>query len=354
MAADTALTTLGESQKLDFLESAFGQDHFLSDDQDRKVQEAVVKLFLKNDIGITFAGRYDLAIKIIKAFYQKVSEGMSVLESLRYAIFLNSPFPNGQSVQLAIGYFDGESKLVSFNSQGNLRIREDESLVQLGNALPIHRQLTERWVNDISGNSEWTSELQLSSMLGVLQSYNLFSPQMDRGIGGAFGGLYVDAAGGKWQPDILFVEYGGPREKLVSTCFRHDRLLISSPIIGQSRCLLTYIPPASEQFLVSQSLKAVSKARMLERRAEYQYAVILGVNAITLTILEMKRQKAHDLFRIQTGTGPRGDWTKLTLLPELTHVINRDDGGFMVIPYQTPRKERIPEERIKRKDVSYN
>ena len=356
MAADTAITTEGEAVELDLPLSSFGQRHFLGDEGRKKVEERVVKLFLRNNISVAFAGRYDLALYIIRSFYKKVDEGSSPMDALKDAIFLNSPFPRGETVQLAVGYYDSAPEIISFNKAYDLQICGDETLVQMGNPLNFHKKLSAGWIKDAIVNNTLKPDAHLSALLGIFQSYNLFSPQMERGIGGAFCGLYIEKSGGSWQPDILFIERGGNGDKLVSTCFRNDCLIINSPTIGQSRCLLSYLPPQSLNFLRGQTAKASAKGKKLRDAAEFQYLVILEIGKVHVTVIEMDRNRKHDLIWVESirGSGGRMTGTKLFLFPKLRRLLSRIEPGLVTVGYIPPSVKKIPEDRIIRKEIDNN
>lgn len=345
LSADTAITTISNDElTLRIKETAFGQDNFLDEAKSRMVEEAVVKLFLIKNIGITFAGTYILALKVTTTFYKKIEEGFSVKEALNEALFLNSPIPNDQNLSFIVGYYQDGPKLLHFDSHVGSTIREDEDIIQIGNPHEFHRKLTEEWVEDIN-NLTTTSELQLVTMLGVLQSYNLFSPQMERGIGGTFCGLNISKEGGFWQPDILYMDYGISQGKLVSTGFRHDCLVINSPTLGNSRCLASYTFDMTQEYVYEQTKKAVEKGRKFHKNAKFEYIVLAHVQNLTLTVIEMKRENKHEFMWISNLEDDNGKGAKIALFPEMRALVNRskEKGGLLIVPYRKPRKgQKIP------------
>ncbi len=357
LAADTAITTTTTTAttrlNLDLPESSFGQDHFLSPTGNKKVEERTTKVFLKNNIGIAFAGSYGLAINIARTFYEKINEKLSPNDALKDAIFLNQPFPKGESVQLVIGYYDSHPKLLTFNSNHDSQIRDDENIVQLGNPSNTHKDLTKSWLEDTLLKADIEPKLHLSAALGVFQSYNLFSPQMQNGIGGAFCGLYIDKSGGMWQPDILFLEYGGKREKQVSTCFRHDCFIINSATIGQSRCLLLYLETLSPDFLKSQVSKAIAKGKKLNKKAQFQYIVIFGVNKANITVIGMNRENRHECIWVENFKEGSEIGLKILLFPDLREILQNAD-SLTVIPYRKATIKTVPDSAKLERKINYN
>ena len=350
MAADTAITS---SEELNIQKSSFGQKHYQDKNTARSVQESVVKFFLEYNIGLTFAGSYDLAISVAKSFYTEIIKNKSPLEALKWSLFLNPPTED-KNIQLAIGYFDGEPKLITYNSEHNSKIEVDKYIVQLGNPLEVHKRLSRAWIEDLINNKSYKDDLKLSAALGIFQSYNLFSPQMERGIGGAFCGLYIDKLGGHWQPDILFIEHGGNNSKLVSTCFRHDCLVINSPTIGQSRCFLSYLPPLDNKYIISQANKAIAKGKTLSNQAEFEYIVILNVEKVTIPLVEMNRNKKHGIIWIKRCQDGDRDGFEITMFPRMRELLKRDGPGLNIVHYWEPTVKKIPGDKIINRTISYN
>ncbi len=352
LAADTAITTISEEKlNLGIKESSFGQENFLDEEEGRMVEERVVKLFLRKNIGITFAGNYILALKVTTIFYKKINEGCEIREALNEALFLN-PIPNNKSLEFIVGYYENKPKLLYFNSKIGSTIKEGEGIIQIGNPLEVHKKLTEEWVNDTS-NSQAKPEVQLVAILGVLQSYNLFSPQMERGIGGAFCGLRISKDGGFWQPDILYMDYAVSQGKLVSTGFRHDSLVINSPNIGRSRCLASYTFDMTQDRVYEQTKKAVEKGRKFHMNSQFEYIIMVHVQNVALTIVEMQRKNKHEFIWIESIKDDQEQGTKITLFPEMRAIANRpkEKEGLIIIPYRKPKKgQKIPVKHIS-KDI---
>lgn len=352
MAADSVITTTSDFPlELISEKTSFGQDSFLEEDQSKAVEERVIKLILKKNIGLTFAGSYTLAIRVASTFYRKINEKLNPLEALKEAIFLNSPFPKDRDLQIAVGYYDKGPQLLFFDSTKGEEIITDTNLVQLGNPLLFHKKLTEDWIDFISKDNPSNPVRHLVSMLAVFQSYNLFSPQIERGIGGAFSGLYITKTGAQWQPDILYMEYGGKNENLVSTCFRHDFLVINSPVLGQSRALGTYLPPASQSLLMEQANKAKDKGKMMHSRMEFEYVVILGVEHVTLTVIEMQRNRRHRSLWFEPIKNAKGSGSSICIFSELRKLINTPGAGLSVIPYVKPIIKTIPKDRTIQREM---
>lgn len=353
LSADTALTSLSDDKTLQITESSFGQPHVLSEDEENMVEERVVKLFLRENIGVAFAGSYSLAIRVVTSFYEKIEKGKAPKVSLEEAIFDNR-FPPGKTIQLVVAYYDSGPHIISFNVNHDLKINEEEQIVQIGNPLHIHKKLSEIWIKDIYLKTKTKPVFNLVALLSIFQSYNLFSPQMERGIGGAFCGLFIDASGGRWQPDILYIEYGGLREKHVATLFRYDCLVVSSPVIGQSRCLCSFLPPQTQKFMLQQSIKAIKDGKELQQTLKYDYLVVIGVENLTVVVIEMKKKLKHALIWLESFKDENGFGTKVLVFPKLKKILSDEGGGLSLVSFVPPNIPSVPEDRIKRRIIKYD
>lgn len=358
LAADSVLTvdvdpTDVDSTKLPFIkESSFGQKHIQGDS--KKVEERAVKLFLKENIGITFAGRYGLAIQVAKSFYEKIKEGFEPEEALGNALFLNSPFPKGADLQIAVAYYNSKPQLLYYNSLEGSKVNTDKRIVHMGSIPEPIKKLNQEWISHIDSRIINSPRQLLASQLGFLQSSNIFNSLLDVGIGGAFSGLYVDRGGGSWQPDIIFIE----DDKHVSTCFRHDCLVINSPVIGQNRCFLTYLPPKSKKDLLEQCSKAVQKGMRLRDGCEFEYAVISGKKGKPLVLIEMNRENRHRMIWLEhfldKTNGSSG--TDITKFPELREIFRKykDQAKMFYFPFQKPVIQQIPDDQKFIREINNN
>lgn len=342
LAADTALTTYLPTAKLHLKSSSFGYDHVQTDK--KVVQESAVKLFLKNAIGIAFAGRYELAVSVAKSFYEKRDEGHSHLEALKNALFLNSPFPKDATLQLAVGYYENGPHLLTFDSLKGTDIRDDQRIVHMGNVPDPMKEVAENWIFEIITNITNDPAQLLVSAIGFLQSSSIFDNLLEIGIGGAFTGIYVNQNGGKWQPDVIFIE----DEKYVGTCVRHDCLVVHSPVIGQSRCFSTYLPPRTKEDLLAQVEKAKQKARKVRDSGEYEFAVVRGESGKPLVLLELRRNTKHALLWLKPFKDEHGHkGMTLSKFPELRKIFREHKGHALMFyyPYERPTVKKIPDDK---------
>lgn len=340
LAADSALTTRGSTDAPDRLRSSFGEAHY--QDSSRRVEERMPKLLLRKNIGVTFAGNVQLAVQIIQTFHAEIDKGSSPRDALQWAVGINNPQPIDRTVTIVVGYYANQHPhLLTFNSQDDHAIREDEVLVQAGSLHPDYKAFTEFSLAHILPGTVFEPERHLASMLGIFQTYSVFDQLMDQGVGGAFSGLLVDERGGRWQPDILFAL----GDKLISTCFREDCLLVGSPTIGESRCLIAYLPPKSNTELQRQASKAVEQGKKVQSEAQFDFVVMPNSEKKTLTLIEMQKKPKHAFLWLQPFTKNGRTGTSVAHFPELQDIQEREV-FFNYIPYMAPVMETIPEDKI--------
>lgn len=350
MVADTAITTSGEDLKLDLKESSFGTKHFINNPGNKKVEERVVKLFLIKGVAVGLAGNYALALQVITTFYENIKKNIQPKEALEHAIFFHR-FPKGKSIQLIIGYYDNGPQTISFNEEGDFKIVFNSPLIQIGNPLPVHKEYTSEWVNHIKLNGR-NPEINLASFLGIVQSYNVFSSQIHRGIGGAFCGLYIEQGHASWQSDILYIVYGGEKESLVGTFFRDERFIISSPILGQSRCLMSHIMRQSQEELYRGSVKAIEKAESVFSEVKFNFVVILARDTFGVIVIDMNKKRKHDLLWLKPAGNSKT--TSFVVFPSLKKILLTMNSGLTVIPYIKSKQKYPVKNKIEIRHIDYN
>lgn len=341
LAADSALTSR-RGLSLDVNFSSFGEEH-LNDGQ-RIVEERMPKMLMKNNIGAAFAGTVSLATDIIYTFFNEIDNGKQPLEALKWAVGICNPTPlDDRSAVVLVAYTENAHPyLLSFNANHDHVIKEEHALVQAGSMPQNYKNFTEYSLSQILPNTVFEPDKHLASMLGIFQTYGVIDDLLAHGVGGAFSGLWIDDVGGHWQPDILYKL----DDKLVSTCFREDCFLIGSPTIGQSRCLIAYIPPKSQSELLAQGQAGIAQAKDIQRNAKFDYVVMVNKKNSTIVLVEMKGNNRHELLWLDSFEREGRTGTSLVLFPLLQHIFE-DDVFFRSIPYLPPTIDLIPKDQIK-------
>lgn len=347
LAADSAVTTFGSDDAPDMPRSSFGESHY--QDSSRKVEERMPKLLLRKNIGVTFAGNVQLAVQIIQTFHAEIDKGSVPKIALKWAVGMHHPKPTDKTVTIIVGYYsDQHPHLLTFNSQDDHSVREDEVLVQAGSLPKNHRDFTEFSLAHILPGTVFEPDRHLASMLGIFQMYSVFDELMDHGVGGAFSGLFIDEAGGRWQPDILFIL----PDKMISTCYREDCLLVGSPTIGESRCLIAYLPPKAKAEILKQAEKAIEQGKKVQKEAVYDFVVLPNGEKKTLTLIQMQKNPKHAFLWLQPFSKDGRTGTSIARFPEL-QAIQEEPVFFKNIPYMPPTMDSIPEDKIIHSHVNH-
>ena len=352
LAADTVITTRGDSVALNREQTSFGEKHHK--DARHKAEESYLKLFLKSNVGVSFAGDVRLARDMIKTFYEEIEgKGSTPLDALKWSVSTHcpSPLPVDESVVLIVAFYtDGHPRLLSFNSQNDHKIREDEVLVQAGSMPKNYKEFTEFALTGIVPNTHGKPNHHLASMLGIFQAYSIFDSLLaSSGVGGAFSGLYIGASGGSWQPDILYLL----PDKLVSTLFRNDCFLIPSPTIGASACFMSYIPPKPMSEIEKQTQEAVEEAKGVMKEAKFDFAVVVDKEGETLTLLDMQKNREHEYLRLSWFERDEGKGIRVSQLPQLEEIIKKKT-LFKNIPYMKPTYDTYTAEEVIIEEVNHN
>ncbi|PIR48143.1 hypothetical protein COU80_05970 [Candidatus Peregrinibacteria bacterium CG10_big_fil_rev_8_21_14_0_10_55_24] len=344
LAADSAITLKNSQETPGRAKSSFGEGHLRG--SEKFVEERMQKLLLRNGIGVAFAGNVQLAITTISTFFEEIEKSVSPIEALKWAIGMHNPESTDKKITILIGYHDGNHPhLLTFNSQDDRQFRTDEILVQAGSMPEPYKKFTGSSLSKILPETIYDPRRHIASMLGIFQTYGIVDDLITHGVGGAFSGLWIGKSGGNWQPDIMFVL----DDKMVSTCIRENCLLVNSPTIGESRCLITNIPPRAHQEVVAKALQVAKDAKLLHREAKFDFVVIINKQNMTVTLLEMRKNNKHGLLLLEPFTAASGrTGIAYAVTPKLFEIINLDV-FFKNIPYMEPTIDNIqdiPADRI--------
>lgn len=210
ISCDTALTSIGTDQKLDFELSSFGEAHLI--DGNVKVTEGMLKLFqISNNLLIGFAGDNNVAFDTINTlkilFEMKECSIDDLIEVIKKATDSCVPDDNENDIALIIGYCSKATlALLSYNYDGKHEIIQHEGLVQIGSISKDYRELTEIFVNTFVQHPLPDDE-QLITINSIVQSYGIHDYLIEQGVGGIITGAMVNKFGIQWQKDTSHLIY---------------------------------------------------------------------------------------------------------------------------------------------------
>jgi hypothetical protein len=196
LAADSAETSFDEPKlKL----STMGEKHSTLRGQTDGpfVQESALKLHDFGQCAVTFAGDCGDGYRVIGNMKQALARGATALDAFADSII------DRTGAQVILAFMDDNRPMLAvWNADGDATLRVDVNRIQLGTINDDYRALTSKMLDTILGFPDHSNRI-LALTLSLLQSYGIHDYLIERGIGGAFCGLYVDSEGVKWQPDML-------------------------------------------------------------------------------------------------------------------------------------------------------
>lgn len=345
VAADSALTSNSSFYTPSTLQTtSFGELRYLS--EDRVTEERGLKIFCFKNAVLTCAGKSASARGVVEAFKKEIEQVDDPVEALKTAIGVSLSPP--YDVAFILGTIrEGQPVLVSFNEKRDGKIVEHDQLVQLGSAPEVLKEATSDFLLHETATSGSLNE-RMVSLLAILQSYGQYGPFMSTGVGGAFTAAAVNRFGTCWQPDIMFMacrkDFEG--DLLVTTCVRHECLLLDSPAIpGSSKCLANVSP--SELFsqrTLEITKRACEEATIQYQKGKFDYVVIMNGDFPNVIVLDMSRKHKHNLLWIDSAISPDGVSMSIRFDPKLMAMrdvpLHDKDGGsvptFNFLPYQKP------------------
>lgn len=99
---------------------------------------------------------------------------------------------------------DGAAGLAVCTKSGPWQTPPPNGAISVGT---LREPLARLWSGPILSAPNYAAEVELVAGLALAHSLGLQHPLIDEGVGGAFFGVRVDAAGVHWQPDVSFVHY---------------------------------------------------------------------------------------------------------------------------------------------------
>lgn len=205
----------------------------------KTIEEGALKLFnILDKVLFAVAGDYNIGLEVSRAMYRelKINSAQDTLEAFRRVTASTLDDSNRLEVQIVIGYFDHQPRLIIYNQNWDAKTIECDSLVQLGS---IHRkpELVESTREFIASLIGYSLTHQFKHYLIVVnswvQSYGLHNVSMDIGVGGLIVGAQVDSNGVQWQGDSNCILCSGPElqmRKVITVLYRFGGVVFRSPL----------------------------------------------------------------------------------------------------------------------------
>ena len=304
---DSALTTNDSSNQDIKIESSFKEPQG-NINKNKCVFEGAYKIFSENDIGFALAGNAIFGRQLISEIIMRLEFGINIQVALSQAINNYPDFSSKPPIEILISYFDNKPRLFTLKNQRTQALVEESDLVIIGTPLPplvqavseIYFTSTNYWLEH-EGSPE-NDEVFFIKVLAILQGFGSHFNTMDRGIGGAYTGLYVTNTGIEFQKDICFVITGENPE--------HDTIKFASVQINKN--LLCIINTDSPPLLVQNDFVGKITESEITQRNEvfyksslknfdkgcFKYFIFINTFLHISTVIDMSYGHEHHLLNI--------------------------------------------------------
>lgn len=239
--SDTAVTSDAPKQHDS---SSFGQTCASPDGM--AVEEISLKIkLLPNNIVVTCAGDVRLIDVMVSTIISYLESGTDIVAALNMSLTTNGPFGETIDLQMIVAYFEnGEPKIVSFNSSGDMSINEEVN-IQIGSLAGHYPKLIND-VIDIIHSERVPRECMLVRMIAFIQHLGIHDDLTKMYVAGAITGGILNNDTFTWQPDIMDIIYNDDGERVTScdistTAVRDDVLIIKSEHTKNRKVLMNSV-----------------------------------------------------------------------------------------------------------------
>jgi hypothetical protein len=239
--------------------------------------------------------------------YQKFKDALRQTgdprQAFETAIISHTPFPPNRSCSLIIAFPSSPTPtLLSFNLNNDQRIIEEREgyCLPIGSIPEMYKKLSSQLLDLLAegfyNNPRWF----LTSALAFLQSYGMYDYRnvLEKGVGGAFCGLFIGEHSIEWQSDILFLLYDLARDSninLVASTVRDHVLVVRSLANNSIRYLLNPISCDSfEDWEKKWNIPVLTF--LIDGR--FDFVVLFSRRFRIITIIEMFKQRSNQFLNI--------------------------------------------------------
>jgi len=147
---------------------------------------------------------------------------------------------------------------------------------------------------------------------------------MDIGVGGHFTGAFIDATGGHWHPDTIYMLYSSndlnAPMKCISSAVRENVVAIGSSVTRDTRCFADEISPPE---IRAWKRKWLPDVMHLCKKGKCTYIVFLDTCYWRVVMVEMagENQHKHLLFHPTSRKRRTGN---MDMSPYLVNLLTQD------------------------------
>lgn len=292
--------------------------------------------------GLTFAGDVGLGRALARATSVFLAAGTPPLDAVQKALLNISPIPNDRPLSAIFGAVtDSGPALWSYASTHQARFMPAPDIVQFGSINEYHTNLSAQFLHELILADRLHDLELLASALALIQSYGIHHALMDQGVGGHFTGAFIDAKGGHWQPDTLFMLYDSAASplqmKCISSLVRDNVHAIGSSVTRDVRCFAHDLSIAQQgQWRNRWEAEVQDKAK----NGNFGYIVFLDTRFWRVVVVEMAGQNKHRHVLYHPTTSKEGNTDLSPYLAEiLLHSMEGDPLRMNFLQYEPPDQQ---------------
>jgi len=333
LIADSAVTSIAENKEsIKLLEKTTFNELQGSVDQGKKyVYEKAFKLYSIDNVAITFAGDTDIGIEIIDLIKEHLSVGRSTQQAIKYSIENYPDLSSYPIIQILVACYEDEPKIYSIDNKKSPFISVvNDSIISFGSPPENLREHTYSFyeafkkTREEENYNELADEMMLLRMIALVQSYGIHNYTIEKGIGGAYSGLYVTKGGIHWQPDIYYLKHGNnaafESNGIASVYIRNNCKFI---ITDKFNIALQNITKEKRSEADDDGIEELFKKDVVESfdSGIFKYIIFINTSRYVATIVHMNYNFFHDYVYIDIQESKKGT-VGLVLSDQLCDIIN--------------------------------
>jgi hypothetical protein len=180
------------------------------------------------------AGNSSVAESIADTFKEALRQTDDPRAAFDHAVNSNAPFDAQRSCSLVVAFPNSPTPtLLSFNLHNDQRIIEEcqDCFLAIGSIPQKYKDLSFHIIEAMAQHFRNEPARFLISIFAIVQSFGIREYLLEKGVGGAFCGLFIGQHSIEWQKDILFILHNEARDpdmKVVTSIVRDHVLVVRS------------------------------------------------------------------------------------------------------------------------------
>ena len=317
LVADSAATMFGEVRERRSIlgdRTSFGelQGEISDSGGKRQVREEILKTRVIGDSVAAIAGDAGLALNLLATIESAVELGQGYRQALQTAFLSSQPFSPDRSTAVLYAFYEkGAPQLLLLDTDHGGSIRDAGELVQIGSVGPDQVRHTERMVAALGKlmaepPTPLSTAAVFTQLIALVQSYGVHDYVLADGVGGAFSGAWVTAAGASRQKSAFYVIHPRqPREENIIMCAvsaHSGALCLVNNTTGSSIGMSNVRQGESTAEARARIGRAVDEAHAEFDSAQFDFVVFINMSVHLISVFEMQRNRHHAYFYLDSFT----------------------------------------------------